>query len=284
MMPIAFTKMHGLGNEYLHVDCFDQQVEDPAALARAIADRNLGVGGDELILMSPPEVGVDAHIRMRIFNADGSEAEMCGNGIRCVCKYAFDHGTTFANPMRIQTGAGVMSLEHEQGDDGLVEMVTVDMGSPLWEADEAGVIVEELGGLMVLLAEEVAGESYRWLSMGNPHIVFFCRDVKRIPLAKWGPMIEMHKAFPNRVNAHFAKVHSAGEVTMRTWERGSGATLACGTGAAAVCVAGVANELTDRKLLVHLPGGSLRLNWDEGSGHVFMTGPAVEVFSGVWPG
>jgi diaminopimelate epimerase len=224
-----------------------------------------------------------------------------------VCKLAHDDGLSTANPMRVQTGRGVLTLEYTTGRDGKVDRVTVDLGEPLWHADEVGVRVDELQELVGELMEDPAAElifehlnsqshggsgglmqttsatlSMRWLSMGKPHIVFFVSDVNAIPLERLGPMIEHHSAFPKRINAHFVQVHSRGEVTMRTWERGSGITLACGTGASAVCVAGAAEGLTDRGILAHLPGGDLTLRWDEKTNHVFKTGPATEVFRGEW--
>ena len=307
-MNIPFTKMHGIGNDYIYVNGFETAVADPVNVAKRISDRHFGVGGDGLILVLPPEKGVDAHVRMRMFNADGSESEMCGNGIRCVCKLAHDRGLSKANPMRIQTGRGVLTLQYTTNGDAKVDQVTVDMGEPMWDADEVGVRVEELAMLIgqmddadpdglvfesrerseielpngVTATADSSTMQSKWLSMGNPHIVFFTKSVAGIPLARWGPRIELHGAFPNRINAHFVQVHSRGEVTMRTWERGTGITLACGTGASAVCCAGAALGLTDREILAHLPGGDLNLRWDEQSNHVFMTGPATEVFSGVW--
>ncbi len=302
-MSITFTKMHGIGNDYVYINGFEQTVDDPVGLSRAIADRHTGVGGDGLILILPPANGADADVRMRMFNADGSESEMCGNGIRCVCKYAHDHGLSTANPMRVDTGAGVLTLEYTVNGSGHVEAVTVDMGEPRWHADEIPVRVERIPDLLGQLVQSdaeqylfdlrspVTREGHRsqsgsvgvkWLSMGNPHIVFFCRALQRLPLERVGPLIEFHDAFPNRINAHFVEVRSRDEVTMRSWERGSGITRACGTGAAAVCVAGVLAGRTDRELLVHLPGGDLQLRWDEPTNHVFMIGPAVEVFTGVW--
>ena len=304
---IPFIKMHGIGNDYIYVNGFEHAVRDPLAMAKKISDRHFGVGSDGLILVLPPEKGVKADVRMRMFNADGSESEMCGNGIRCVCKLAHDDGLSTANPMRIQTGRGVLTLDYTLDGAGKVDRVTVDMGEPLWEADEVGVRVEELAELDGQLMDDDAAPlifghlhtrtearggntmqatsgtlQMRWLSMGNPHIVFFVKDVAKIPLARLGPMIEFHAAFPRRINAHFVQVHSRGEVTMRPWERGSGITLACGTGACAVCVAGAAEGLTDREILAHLPGGDLSLRWDERTNHVFKTGPATEVFRGEW--
>jgi len=307
-MSIPFTKMHGIGNDYIYINGFETRVADPVNVAKRISDRHFGVGGDGLILVLPPEKGVAADVRMRMFNADGSESEMCGNGIRCVCKLAHDRGLSKAEPMRIQTGRGGLSLEYTTNGDGTVDRVTVDMGEPLWRDDEVGVRVDKFRDLVERIDEDdpaglvfagrmrsekdlgggrgAVAEScviqVKWLSMGNPHLVFFTPNVAEIPLTRWGPMIELHGAFANRINVHFVQIHSRNEVTMRTWERGSGITLACGTGASAVCCAGAALGLTDREILAHLPGGDLELRWDEKTNHVFMTGPATEVFSGVW--
>ena len=287
-MSITFTKMHGIGNDYVYINGFEQTVGDPVALSRAIVDRHTGVGGDGLILILPPANGADADVRMRMFNADGSESEMCGNGIRCVCKYAHDHGLSTANPMRIDTGAGVLTLEYTVNGSGRVNAVTVDMGEPILDPSLIPIDVGQLergDGDHWRIALEPASRKWQaiFVSMGNPHAVIHVDDVSAIDLSHVGPMLETHPAFPNRMNAHFVQSHSRGEVTMRTWERGSGITRACGTGACAVCVAGVLASLTDRELLVHLPGGDLQLRWDEPTNHVFMIGPAVEVFSGDWP-
>ena len=286
MSHVRFTKMHGLGNDYLIVNGRAQTVDDPPALARAMSDRHRGVGADGLILILPPEEGVDACARMRMFNADGSEAEMCGNGIRCVCKYIVDQGICEAHPVRIQTGAGVLALEYGLDGAGKVDRVTVNMGPPNLDPAAIGVdgahiervadhryTIEVDGGMVVCTL----------VSMGNPHVVIYRDSVEDVELERIGPLIERHPAFPDRVNVHFVEVVSRGEVIVRTWERGSGATLACGTGAAAVCAAGAVNNLTDRSITAYLPGGDLQLHWDEATDHVLMTGPAVEVFSGVWP-
>ncbi len=283
---VRFTKMHGIGNDYIYVNGFAETVADPASLSRAISDRHTGVGGDGLILILPPQNGVEADLRMRMFNADGSESQMCGNGIRCVCKYAHDHGLSNAKPMRIETGAGVLALQYTVNGRGAVETVTVDMGEPILDLPAIPVDAKQLDG-----SEEsthrftVDRESLvaTFVSMGNPHAVIFVDDAARIDLSRLGQRIETHPAFPQRINVHFVQVTSVGEVTMRSWERGSGATRACGTGACAVCVAGAVTNRTDRKVFIHLPGGDLQLRWDEQTNHVFMTGPAVEVFTGDWP-
>ena len=280
---MRFTKMHGIGNDYVYVNGFEETVDDPAALAPVIADRHTGVGGDGLILLLPAEGEVDAHVRMRMFNADGSEAEMCGNGIRCLCKLAHDTGICTEKPMRIQTGYGVLSLDYTTGVDGQVDVVTVNMGEPTLELPDIPVdetkIDDQLDGLV-------------YVSMGNPHAVDFIAEADldsaayppaAIAWAATGSKFENHPAFPNRINYHHVTVHSRNEVTVIHWERGSGATLACGTGACAVCVAGVVSGRTDREITAHLPGGDLQLRWDEASNHVFMTGPAATVFEGEWP-
>lgn len=305
---MRFIKMHGIGNDYVYVNGFTEPVarDDAAlaALARRISNRHTGVGGDGLILVVPPEPGVDAHVRMRMFNADGSESEMCGNGVRCVCKLAHDHDLpgAKANPMRVQTGRGVLSLQWTTPGSGpdsdKVNQVTVDMGEPILRPADIPVAIPDLPRLVNhptrnLITWADAGDT-SWVkrsgldqrmtcvSMGNPHIVFYCDDVAVVPLEQVGPMIEHHKVFPKRINVHFVQTLAEGEAVMRTWERGSGITLACGTGACAVCVAGVLTGRTDRRLLAHLPGGDLTLRWDASSDHVFMTGPATEVFTGEW--
>jgi diaminopimelate epimerase len=290
---MRFTKMHGLGNDYVYVDCFQEPFpDDPAELARRVADRHFGVGGDGLIFITPSKV---ANARMRMFNADGSEAEMCGNGIRCVAKYVFDHGIASERRLKIETGNGVLTLDLEV-EGGKVSRVKVDMGEPILEAGkipvdiggaaDAKIVDLQLAPHIALsgIALEAAGLDPRMtcVSMGNPHVMLYCSKVSAVPLEHVGPTIETHRIFPRRVNVHFVEVHSPGEVTMRTWERGSGITLACGTGAAAVCVAGFLTKRTDRKILAHLPGGDLELEWAVDN-HVYMTGPATEVFSGVWP-
>ena len=290
---MRFVKMQGCGNDYVYVDCVRQPPpRDPAGLAHVIADRHFGVGGDGLILICPSE---RADARMRMFNADGSEAEMCGNGVRCVAKYVHDHGIAVKPRLAIETGRGVLTLDLDVRD-GKVERVTVDMGPPILDADKIpttlpGPKVTEVGppywkeGREVpdLLAPAGFRLAVTCVSMGNPHAVLFGRDLARVPLETVGPLIEVAPIFPRRINVHFVQVHSPGEVTMRTWERGSGVTLACGTGACAVAVAGVLTGRSARRVLAHLPGGDLELHWSEADDHVYMTGPAVEVFSGEWP-
>jgi diaminopimelate epimerase len=290
---MRFTKMQGLGNDYVYVDCVRQlPPRDPAALARRVSDRHFGVGGDGLILILPSEV---AHARMRMFNADGSEAEMCGNGVRCVAKFVHDHGIAAKPRLRIETGRGVLTLDLTV-KGGKVEQVRVDMGEPILRAADIPTTLpgervvnaplpawDQARGLFGLLDKAGGEPNVTCISMGNPHSVLYCRDVAAVPLEAVGPLLENAPVFPRRINVHFVQVHSPGEATMRTWERGSGVTLACGTGACAVCVAGVLTGRTGRDLLAHLPGGDLWLEWSEANNHVYMTGPVVEVFSGEWP-
>jgi diaminopimelate epimerase len=281
---MRFTKMHGIGNDYVYVNGFDQTVADPSAVARAVSDRHFAIGSDGLILILP---STKADVRMRMFNADGSEAEMCGNGIRCVAKYAFDHKLTKNNPMQVETSRGVLSLAL-QVNDGKVSQVTVDMGEPILELADIPIDPEKLTAIGAVNAYRVqlphSNESVEatFVSMGNPHAVIFVANAAKIQLERIGPLIENHPAFPRRINVHFVEVVSTRELIMRTWERGSGITLACGTGACAVAVAGTITNRTDRKILAHLPGGDLTLDWRESDNCVYMTGPAAEVFSGDW--
>jgi diaminopimelate epimerase len=300
---MQFTKMQGAGNDYVYVDCFNQAMPaDPVKLAQGIADRHYGVGGDGLILICPSTL---ADARMRMFNADGSESEMCGNGVRCVAKYVYDHGIARRPRLTIETGNGVLALDLEVAE-GKVRQVRVDMGEPILEparipvdltavhaaerqdAANAERIVNVPAGPELLQGPagwtDACGLDPRMtcISMGNPHVVLYCRNVAEVPLETIGPSWEHAAIFPKRINVHFVEVHAPGEVTMRTWERGSGITLACGTGTSAVCVAGVLSERTDRRILAHLPGGDLELEWRATDNHVYMTGPAVEVFHGEW--
>ncbi len=285
----SFTKMHGLGNDYVYVGCTRQSPpRDPAALSRVVSDRHFGVGGDGLILIGPSE---RADVRMRMFNADGSESEMCGNGVRCVAKYAFDHGLTRNNPLTVETGRGILTLNLLL-KNSKVEQVTVTMGEPILDAAKIPTtlpgprVVNHVHPAFKWVAPWVAAcgleAGVTCVSMGNPHAVFYCRDVSKVPLEQVGPEVENAVVFPRRINVHFVQAQSPEEVTMRTWERGSGTTLACGTGACSVAVAGVLTGRTGRRLLAHLPGGDLRLEWREADNQVYMTGPAVEVFGGEW--
>lgn len=276
---MRFTKMHGAGNDYVYIDCFQEKLAgDVAELARKISDRHFGVGGDGMILIRPSEV---ADARMQMFNADGSEAEMCGNGVRCVAKYVYDHGIARKEALQIETGAGVLQLQVEVENDR-VSQVRVDMGEPILVAERIPTTLP--GSPVVEVPLEVAGRRFNvtCVSMGNPHCVTFVDELNDDWVLGIGPQVETHEHFPRRVNAEFVEIISPTEVKQRTWERGSGETLACGTGASAVCVAGVLSGRTERKILVHLLGGDLTLEWNEADNHVYMTGPATEVFSGEW--
>jgi diaminopimelate epimerase len=275
---MKFTKMHGIGNDYVYINCFEEEIKEPAKLATIISDRHFGVGSDGLILIMPSKA---ADCRMRIFNADGSEAQMCGNGIRCVAKYVYDHKITQKNPLTVETLAGVKSIQLFT-TNGKVSSARVNMGKPRLMRSEIPMIGKET---QVINETLTISKGITFLitcvSMGNPHCVIFVDSFDKIDLPQHGAEIERHRLFPERTNVHFVKVHSPQEVTMKTWERGSGITLACGTGASAVCVAGVLNKKAERRILAHLPGGDLELEWAE-DGNVYMTGPATEVFTGKW--
>jgi diaminopimelate epimerase len=290
---MRFTKMHGLGNDYIYINCFEEKIEEPEKLAPKISNRHFGVGSDGLILIEPSE---KANVRMRIFNADGSEAEMCGNGIRCVAKFAYEHklvraGDSFSVPgqqpcpasLSIETGNGILTVGLVIDDNDKVQKVCVNMGQPVFSPEDIPVDLSD--EIVIDVPIEISNNQLLMtcVSMGNPHAVFFCEDVDLVELNKIGPLIENHSLFPKRVNVHFAQAESAKELRIRTWERGSGITLACGTGACACCVVGVLTGRCERVAVVHLPGGDLEVNWSEEDNCVYMTGPAVEVFEGIWP-
>jgi diaminopimelate epimerase len=278
---MRFTKMQGIGNDYIYVNCFDEPLpKDPTGLARRMADRHYGVGGDGLILICPSHNGADA--QMRMFNADGSESEMCGNGLRCVAKYVYDHGIKRSPTLRIETGRGILAVDLEV-KGGKVERARVNMGQPILEGTKIPTKLPGNPPLDVPLV--VGGQTLQVtsVSMGNPHCVTFVAQATDELVHGLGPKIEHHAMFPARVNVEFIEIISPTEVRQRTWERGSGETLACGTGASAVCVAGVLTGRTRRKIVNHLRGGDLELEWNEADGCVYKTGPAVEVFSGEWP-
>jgi diaminopimelate epimerase len=274
---MKFTKMHGAGNDYVYVNCFEEQVVNPAEVAIKVSNRNFGIGSDGLILIMPSD---KADVRMRMFNSDGSESEMCGNGIRCVAKYAYDHGIVTKTEITAETGAGILTLQLFPDSANKIERVRVNMGPPRLSREE---IPMNGNPAPQVVAEEltVLDKTFKitCVSMGNPHCIIYVDDVDSFPVATYGPLIENHQLFPRRTNVEFIQIISRTEVKQRTWERGAGETLACGTGASAVCVAGVLNNVTDRKILNHLAGGDLELEWVE-NGPVFMTGPATEVFSG----
>jgi diaminopimelate epimerase len=278
---MRFTKMQGAGNDYVYINGFQESLPDDLnRLAISISDRHFGVGGDGMILILP---STKADAKMRMFNSDGSESEMCGNGIRCVAKYVYDHGICKRTNLKIETGAGVLSLDLLCHNDR-VEQVTVDMGEPILESARIPTLLD--GSPVVNRTLEIDGTTLQvtCVSMGNPHCVCFVPKATDELVLGIGPKIEKDPRFPKRTNVEFVEIISPTEVRQRTWERGSGETLACGTGASAVCVAGVLTGRTERKILNHLTGGDLILNWQEKNNHVFMTGPAVEVFSGQWHG
>lgn len=274
---MKFTKMQGAGNDYVYVNCFETQVENPEQLAVKVSNRNFGIGSDGLILILPSD---RADVRMRMFNADGSESEMCGNGIRCVAKYAYDHGLVAKKEITAQTGAGILTLRLFTDSNNKVDKVRVNMGAPRLSRAEIPMLGDGPGRVV---AENLnilhTTFSITCVSMGNPHCVIYVDDVENFQVEKYGPLIENHEIFPRRANVEFVRIISPSEVRQRTWERGAGETLACGTGASAVCVAGVLNGFTEKKILNHLSGGDLELEWAE-DGNLYMTGPAVEVFSG----
>ena len=275
MKRLRFTKMHGIGNDYVYVNCFAETVADPPALARRVSPRRTGVGSDGLILICPSQV---ADCRMEMYNADGSRGEMCGNGIRCVGKYAYEHGLARVNPLRVQTDAGIKVLQlHTAGDR--VARVTVDMGAPILDGPSIPVAAP---GRVVDAPLEVSGREYRitCVSMGNPHCVLFVEAIATLDLAAIGPAFEHHPFFPKRVNTEFVEVRGRRDLGMRVWERGSGETAACGTGACAALVAAALNDRADRCATVHLTGGDLDIEWRLEDDHVLMTGAAEEVFTG----
>lgn len=273
---MKFAKMHGCGNDYVYVNVFAEKVENPEELSKIVSDRHFGIGADGLILIGPSE---EADFQMRIFNADGSEAEMCGNGIRCVGKFVYEEGLTDKEEITIETKAGIKCLTLYP-EAGKVERVRVDMGEPILAPEDIPVVAE---------GEKVVGEpiavhgkecAMTCVSVGNPHAVVFVDDVERLNLKQIGPFFENHERFPKRINTEFVQIVSREEVRMRVWERGAGETWACGTGACASVMACILNDLTGNKVEVHLRGGDLTIEYDEASNHIFMTGPAIHVFDG----
>lgn len=277
---ISFTKMHGTGNDYIYINAMKKMPKKPESLAVQMSDRHYGVGSDGLILVLPSD---EADFRMSMFNPDGSEAEMCGNGIRCFVKYVFDKGLTKKKEISVETLAGIKHLKL-QVRNNKVTSVLVDMGEPVLQREripmlgEPGMVIREQ-----LPLEDGTRFSITSVSMGNPHVVIFVEDIVNFPVAKYGPLIENNDLFPRRTNVEFVQIINEKEVIQRTWERGTGETLSCGTGASAVTVACILTKKTERKLKVHLSGGDLDLEWKEKDNHVYLKGPAVEVFEGHWP-
>lgn len=274
---MKFTKMHGLGNDYVYVNCFEEKIDNPPAVARFVSDRHFGIGSDGLIMINPSKT---ADFEMEMYNSDGSRGEMCGNGIRCVAKYVYDYGLTDKTQISVETLGGIKYLDLTV-EDGKVSQVKVDMGKPELEADLIPIISER--EQVIDEPIEVDGKEYHMtgVSMGNPHAVIYVDDVKGLDLEKIGPKFENHERFPKRINTEFVHCIDRQTVEMRVWERGSGETLACGTGACAVAVSSILNNLTDTRVTVKLLGGDLQIEWDREKDRVFMTGPATVVFDGV---
>jgi diaminopimelate epimerase len=303
-MSFEFSKMHGLGNDYVFVDAIHQKLPtDLPALSIAVSNRNFGIGSDGLITIGPSD---KAAARMRIFNADGSEAQMCGNGLRCATKFAYEHGLIAADQLfpppatmktiidrfggnnfttkavKMETGRGVLTVALMINNNNIVEQVCVNMDQPILDGKKIPTTIN--AEKIVAYDISAAGQAFKMtcVSMGNPHAVIFCDDVDKIDLKSIGPALENHPLFPERTNVHFVQVYDRGHVKMITWERGSGATLACGTGASAVCVACVLENRTERAILADLPGGSLRLFWNQEDNCVYKLGPATESFRGTY--
>ena len=275
---MKFTKMHGIGNDYVYVNCFEEEIKQPEEVSKYVSDRHFGIGSDGLILIKPSKV---ADFQMDMYNADGSQGEMCGNGIRCVAKYVYDYGLTDKTNISVETLAGIKYLELTI-ENGKVALVKVNMGSP--ELNPAKIPVAAEGERAIHVPLEVDGREYQMngVSMGNPHCVIFMEeDVRGLNLAKIGPDFENHKRFPKRINTEFVNVLDDHTLRMRVWERGSGETLACGTGACATAVAAILNGYTQNEITVQLLGGDLKVQWDGGDAPVYMTGPATTVFDGV---
>ena len=274
---MKFTKMHGLGNDYVYVNCFEEKIDNPPAVARFVSDRHFGIGSDGLIMINPSQ---KADFEMEMYNADGSRGEMCGNGIRCVAKYVYDYGLTDKTQISVETLGGIKYLDLTV-EDGKVSLVKVDMGKPELKADLIPILSER--EQVIDEPIEVDGKEYHMtgVSMGNPHAVIYVDDVKGLDLEKTGPKFETHERFPKRISTEFVHCIDRQTVEMRVWERGSGETLACGTGACAVAVSSILNNLTDTQVTVKLLGGDLQIEWDREKDRVFMTGPATVVFDGV---
>ena len=276
MSKLKFTKMHGLGNDYIYVNCMDHCPENPAELSKLLSDRHFGVGSDGLILILPSKV---ADFRMRMFNSDGSEAEMCGNGSRCVGKYVYDYGLTEKKKITLETLAGIKALEFIV-DGGKVALVKIDMGEPILKP--ADIPVKSSGERFVSEPVTIMDRTFNvtCVSMGNPHAISYIDGVDSFPLEVYGPLMEVNELYPRRINSEFVEVLDRKTLKMRVWERGAGETLACGTGACAVAVSSILNGLSERSVTVKLLGGDLMIEWNEEDNHVYMTGPAVTVFEG----
>lgn len=275
---MKFTKMQGLGNDYVYVNGFEERIENPSEMAVKVSNRNFGVGSDGLILINPSE---KADFEMEMYNADGSRGEMCGNGIRCVAKYVYEYGLTDKTHISVETLGGIKYLDLTV-EDGKVILVRVDMGSPILTPAQIPVIADEAEAVAVPILVDETEYQMTCVSMGNPHAVIFMDDIEHLEIEKIGPKFEHHERFPNRVNTEFVKVLDRQTASMRVWERGSGETLACGTGACAVAVACILGGYTENKVTVKLLGGDLLIEWYREQNKIYMTGPAAVVFDGVW--
>ena len=274
---LQFTKMHGLGNDYVYMDAINQKIENRSELAKFVSDRHFGIGSDGLILICPSE---KADFRMQMFNQDGSEAEMCGNGIRCVGKFVYDKGLTKKETITVETLAGIKTLVMT-AKNGKIETARVDMGEPILEPEKIPVISNENPVKNLKLEVENKDFTFTCVSMGNPHAVTFIKeDVNKFDICKYGAKLEVNKAFPKKANIEFINVIDDKTLKMRVWERGAGETLACGTGACAVTVSAILNGYTKRAVTVHLLGGDLKIEWNKNDNHVYMTGPATTLFEG----
>ncbi len=278
---IKFTKMQGTGNDYVVIDGRKKRIASFSRLARAMGDRHYGVGSDGMLVLLESK---SADFRMRMFNPDGSEAEMCGNGIRCFARYLYDNRITAKKELAIETAAGIKNLELLVRNKTVTGIV-VNMGEPILRRDR----IPMIGSPGMVLGETLHMDdgsrfSITAVSMGNPHAVIFVEEIDKFPVDKYGPLVENNTLFPNRTNVEFVKVINRKEVVQRTWERGTGETLSCGTGASAVTVACILNKLTERTIQIHLRGGDLKTEWREDDNNIYLTGPAVEVFRGEWPG
>jgi diaminopimelate epimerase len=277
---IKFTKMQGTGNDFIIIDCRKTKITAPKKLAVAMCDRHYGVGADGILLLLNSGT---ADFRMRIFNPDGSEAEMCGNGIRCFAKYCYNSRITSAKQLEIETAAGIKRLNLVVKNKKVISVI-INMGEPILRRDKIPMIGDQ--GMAIgetLRLDDGTRFSITSISMGNPHVVIFVEEIEKFPIEKYGPQIENHPLFPNRTNVEFVKVLNRREVVQRTWERGTGETLACGTGASAVTVACILNKLTERSMMIHLRGGDLKTEWRDGDNSIYLTGSATEVFRGEWP-
>ena len=277
---LKFTKMHGLGNDYVYMDAINQNIENRSELAKYVSDRHFGIGSDGLILICKSDI---ADFRMEMYNQDGSQAEMCGNGIRCVGKFVYDKGLTNKTTITVETLAGIKTLDMQE-ENGKIKSAKVDMGEPILDPEKIPVKSNEIPVKNLVLNSEDREFKFTCVSMGNPHAITFIKeDVNSFDICKYGRILEVDKVFPNKANIEFVNIIDEKTLKMRVWERGAGETLACGTGACGATVASVLNNYTHRKVTVKLIGGDLEIEWNKEDNHVYMTGPATTVFEGQIP-